>query len=366
MMTREKLGLKEFRRRLVAGSFPEYSSLAAALEGLQFVQADPIRAPARAQDLMLRQRVAAYEVGELERRFPELDAEEGYLFAYGFMRPEVWRDLRRRQRAKLAKVEREVLAAVAELGEVHPRGLHERFGKRTVKNCWGGKSQATKRILEDLHHHGFLRVSRREKGVRVYQVPEDSEEGETDPGQRYSRLALTTAQVFGPTSKRFLISELGGLRHLIPKRGEREKAIEKLVDSGQLAQLEVEGVSYLWSRDDWQLGEVVERARILAPFDPLVRDRQRFEQVWGWRYRFEAYVPAARRERGYYAMPVLWREDVIGWANAKIDGERLDVGIGYVGSRPREKAFRLALEAEVEAMTTFLGLESGAWELKRE
>lgn len=84
----------------------------------------------------------------------------------------------------------------------------------------------------------------------------------------------------------------------------------------------------------------------------------------GWRYRFEAYVPEARRERGYYAMPLLWQEDVIGWANAKIDGERLNVGIGTVGKRPRAKAFRSAVEAEVEAMTTFLGLESGSWELE--
>jgi uncharacterized protein YcaQ len=334
------------------------------MKGMQFVQADPIRAPARAQDLMLRQRVAAYKAGDLEHRFPELDAEEGYLFAYGFMRPEVWCDLRWRSRAKLTKIEREVFEAVAELGELHPRDLGERFGRRTVRSGWGGRSQATKRILEDLHHHGFLRVSRREKGIRVYQVPEDSKDDESDSEQRYSRLALTTAQVFGPTSKRFLISELAGLRHLIPKRGEREKAIEELVSSSQLAELEVEGVSYLWKTDDWQRREVLERARILAPFDPLVRDRQRFEQVWGWRYRFEAYSPPARRERGYYAMPLLWRDDVIGWANAQVEGERLDVGIGFARKRPREKVFRLALEAEVETMATFLGLESGAWEMR--
>ena len=361
----EKLGLPEFKRRLVAGSFPEFSGLAAALKGLQFVQADPIRSPARAQDLMLRQRVAGYQVGELEWRFPDLEAEEGFLFAYGFMRPEIWRDLRWRPRATaLTKLEREVLAVVGELGEVHPRGLVEKFGRRTVKNYWGGKSQATKRILEDLHHHGFLRVSRREKGVRVYQVPDDADEEETDPVRRYARLALTTARVFGPTSKRFLISELAGLRHLIPKRGEREKAVDDLVASGQLAELAVEGITYLWIPDQWQQGEVTERARLLAPFDPLVRNRQRFEQVWGWPYRFEAYLPAARRERGYYAMPMLWRDEVIGWANAKVEGKRLTVEMGYVDKRPRAKAFRLAIEAEVEAMTTFLGLESGAWELK--
>lgn len=362
----EKLTSKEFRQRLIAGSFPQYPDLAAAMEGLRFVQADPIRSPARAQDLMLRQRVASYQAGELERRFPELGVEEGYLFAYGFMNPEIWRDLRRRSRARLTKLERSVLEAVRELGEVHPRGLDERFGKRTVRNCWGGTSQATKQILEDLHHHGFLRVSRREKGVRVYQIPGDTEEDEsdTDPVQRYSRLALTTARIFGPTSKRFLITELGGLEHLIPKRSDREKAIAKLVASGELAELEVEGSAYLWRRNDWQASEVEERARILAPFDPLVRDRQRFEQVWGWRYRFEAYVPAARRERGYYAMPVQWRENVIGWANASVAGGRLEVGIGYISECPREKAFRPAIEAEFEAMAAFLGLESGAVDWK--
>lgn len=363
-MIPERLKLSEFKRRLAAGTFPEFSSLSTAMEGLQFVQADPIRSPARAQDLILRQRVVPYKVGQLEQRFPNLEAEEGFLFAYGFMRPEVWNDLRWRPRAKLKKLEREVLTVVSELGEVHPRGLDEKFGKRSVTNYWGGKSQVTKRILEDLQHHGFLRVCHRDKGVRVYAVPEDSVETVDDPVQQYSRLALTTAHVFGPTSKRFLISELGALCHLIPKRLDREKAIDDLVASGQLTNLEVEGVPYIWIRDEWQQDEVPEKVRILAPFDPLVRDRLRFEQVWNWRYRFEAYVPAAKRERGYYAMPLLWRDDVIGWANVKVNEKRLNVDTGYVGKRPRSKAFRLAIENEVEAMATFLGLESGSWVLR--
>lgn len=363
-MTPEKLGPNEFKRRIVAGSFPRFPSLASALKDLRFVQADPIRSPARAQDLMLRQRVDGYTAGELERRFPELEAEEGYLFAYGFMTRAVWRDLRWRPRASLRKLERDVLTVVEELGETHPRGLDERFGRRSVKNYWGGRSQATKRILEDLHHHGFLRVSRRENGVRIYQAPADSEAGETDSVTRFSRLALTTARVFGPTTKRFLISELRSLGHLIPERGEREMAIEQLVTSGRLAELEVEGRSYVWVRDEWRQTDVPDKARILAPFDPLVRDRRRFEQVWGWRYRFEAYLPAARRERGYYAMPVLWRDDVIGWANANVVGKRLRVELGCAGKRPRSKAFRSAIETEVDAMTTFLGLEGGAWQLR--
>lgn len=333
------------------------------MEGLRFVQADPIRAPARAQDLMLRQRVAGYAAGDLEGSFPDLEAEEGYLFAYGFMRPEVWRDLRWRPRAALSVLEREVLAAVTDLGEVHPRGLDDRFGKQSVDNYWGGKSQATKQILDSLHHHGFLRVCRREKGVRVYSIPEGPEAGEDDPAKKYGRLALTTAEVFGPTSRRFLMSELKSQNHLCPTRSEREQVVDQLLASGALAELQVEGVSYLWIPELWQSMAPVGRVRILAPFDPLVRDRQRFEQVWGWRYRFEAYVPAAKRERGYYAMPLLWQDAVPGWVNAKVEGSQLLVEVGFVGARPRAKAFRLSLEAEVEAMALFLGLNSGAWQL---
>ncbi len=60
------------------------------------------------------------------------------------------------------------------------------------------------------------------------------------------------------------------------------------------------------------------RVRFLAPFDPVVWDRRRFEHLWGWPYRFEAYTPSAKRIRGYYAMPLLWCDRVIGWANAGI------------------------------------------------
>ena len=109
--------------------------------------------------------------------------------------------------------------------------------------------------------------------------------------------------------------------------------------------------------------EVSERVRILAPFDPLVRDRERFMQLWGWNYRFEAYVPTAKRERGYYAMPLLWRDKLVGWANACVENERLQVELGFIGKRPRTKAFGLLAEVETESMATFLGLESGAWDL---
>jgi len=61
------------------------TTLAGAVDKLGFVQADPIRAPARAQDLILRHRVSGYRVGDLERSFARLKLEEDFLYAYGFM-----------------------------------------------------------------------------------------------------------------------------------------------------------------------------------------------------------------------------------------------------------------------------------------
>ncbi|MEP3479064.1 MAG: crosslink repair DNA glycosylase YcaQ family protein [Fuerstiella sp.] len=364
MATVERLDLGEFKSRVVAGSFPQFSQLSDALLGLRFVQADPIRSPARAQDLMLRQRVDGYVAGDLEKTFPELNAEEGYLFAYGFMTSDVWQHLRWRPRGKLKKLELDVLAAVAELGEVHPRGLDDRFGRKSVPNYWGGKSLQTKRVLDDLHHHGYLRVSRRENGIRVYQVPDESGDEQQDSYERYRLLALTTAFVFGPTTKRFLVSELRSQNHLLPRRADRLAAVESLVETGSLSEVNVEGVTYLLSQTDWVSVQVPERVRILTPFDPLVRDRSRFEQLWDWTYRFEAYLPAVKRERGYYAMPVLWNDEVVGWANAVVADQCLEVEFGYSQKKPRSKSFRLLAETEVAAMAKFLGLEDDAWRLK--
>jgi uncharacterized protein len=117
----------------------------------------------------------------------------------------------------------------------------------------------------------------------------------------------------------------------------------------------------------WPLGESPSAARyaaqddaqgsvrLLAPFDPLVWDRRRFELLWGWAYRFEAYTPAAKRVRGYYALPLLWRDQVIGWGNVSLADGALNADLGYVaGKPPREAAFKRALEEELERMRSFL------------
>jgi uncharacterized protein YcaQ len=89
----------------------------------------------------------------------------------------------------------------------------------------------------------------------------------------------------------------------------------------------------------------------------VVHDRTRFELLWGWQYRFEAYTPVAKRKLGYYAMPLLWRDRVIGWANVAVRNGALECDIGFVGSRPSEKSFARELEEELDRIRNFLGLE---------
>jgi uncharacterized protein YcaQ len=81
--------------------------------------------------------------------------------------------------------------------------------------------------------------------------------------------------------------------------------------------------------------------------------------LWGWAYRFEAYTPAAKRIRGYYALPLLWRDQVVGWANVSARTSTLAVDVGYVAGRPPDhRGYPDALQAELDRMAAFLGVAS--------
>jgi uncharacterized protein YcaQ len=118
-------------------------------------------------------------------------------------------------------------------------------------------------------------------------------------------------------------------------------------------------VDYAWPAEEKLGGRAPAReVRLLAPFDPIVWDRKRFVHLWGWPYRFEAYTPPAKRRLGYYALPLLWGHEVVGWANVKAEAgsDKLQVEVGLATLDKRTPDFTDALEEELERMRAFLGV----------
>ena len=359
--------LDDLRGAAVAGSLFTPTTVQSAVDQLGFVQADPIRAPARAQDLTLRHRVAGYRAGDLERRYPELDVHEDFFVNYGFVSRAVQslmhpRGGPRPWTAARGRHVRALLDFVREQGFVHPRAVDEHFAHGTVTNYWGGSSSATTHLLEAMHYRGLLRVVRREAGVRIY-ATQDHEPVQQGPAARHARLdALVDVVVrkYGPLPAGSLSTLVRRLRYAVPQwSGELDRTLGRA--RRRLSHARVDGVDWYWAQDqplpvfsgDDTTRE--DRVRLLAPFDPVVWDRRRFELLWGWAYRFEAYTPARHRTWGYYALPLLWRDRVIGWGNLILRAGALHADLGYVASNPpRSRAFRRALDDELDRMRAFL------------
>jgi uncharacterized protein YcaQ len=367
-----RVTLDHLRRYAIARSLFKPTTLGRAIQKLGFVQADPIRAPARAQDLTLRHRVTGYRAGDLERRYPKLPLEEDFFVNYGYlprahqqlMHPRTARTVWTPARAAQAAA---VLAFIRERGAVHPREVDAHFAHGKVTNWFGGSSSASTQLLDVMHYRGMLRVARREGGTRVYAAREAAAGAEMvaaalDAGTASSRMDALVDLVVNKYAP-LPASTLGHLASLLcggaPQwRAQRAEALSRA--KRRLGHARIEDIDWYWPATDgpasvrWQPDESV---RLLTPFDPIVWDRRRFEIFWGWVYRFEAYTPAPKRKLGYYALPLLWHERVIGWGNVTASEGGLRYSFGYTGGRaPRNAAFRAGLEAELTRMRTFLGL----------
>jgi uncharacterized protein YcaQ len=358
------LTIERLRRHALGRSLFPPTSLPRAIERLGFVQADPIRAPARAQDLTLRHRVRDYRAGDLEARYPRLAIEEDFFVNYGF----VPRALHRLMHPRRARLEwpparwaqaKEVLAFVAERGVVHPREVDARFAHGKTRNWFGGSGNASTQLLDGMHYRGLLRVARRDGGTRCYAAHDAWRQPEPpDPDAVSDALVDFAVAKYAPMpapSVGWLLSAVA--LFAVPQWRTRRAAM--LARARQrLPHARVDGIDWYWPAGETpgvRRREPDDSVRLLAPFDPVVWDRRRFQLFWGWAYRFEAYTPAARRIRGYYALPLLWRDQVIGWANVAMRGGGLAVDAGYVAGRPpSEPAFRRALDEELDRLRTFL------------
>jgi uncharacterized protein len=316
--------------------------------------------------------VTNYRAGDLEQRYAKLGVEEDFFINYGFVTRSVQALMHPRSDASVPADGRErwpperrkraqlLLEFVRARGAVHPREVDNHFSHGTVTNYWGGSSNATTHLLDAMHYRGMLRVARREGGVRIYSAHQHGLEP-TDAAERRERidaLVDVAVRIYAPLPDPSLSVLVRRLRFATPQwHDEMKSALDRAKQ--RLAHARIDGVDWYWpAKEDPVRSTQPDLVRLLTPFDPVVSDRSRFELLWGWVYRFEAYTPAPKRKLGYYALPLLWRDRVIGWGNLSVKNGELLSEFGYVQSPPGDRAFKRELESELDRMRVFLGLAS--------
>ncbi|MBP9112486.1 MAG: YcaQ family DNA glycosylase [Polyangiaceae bacterium] len=364
------MNVRDLRQYAIARSLFSPTTLPKALAQLGFVQADPIRAPARAQDWTMFQRVKGYRAGDLEKRYPRLAIAEDTFVNYGFVTRKIQSLMHPREprrvwtKARWSQASR-VQAFIRERGVAHPRDVDDGFALGTVTNWFGGSSKASTRLLEEMHYRGLLHVARRENGIRCYSAADlNTVSIPEDPDTAIDALIDVAVAKYAPLPLRTLGWLIRALTANAAPQWREMRNAALIRAKARLAGESIDGIPWVWLATDdprskrWHRSD--ERVRLLTPFDPVVWDRVRFTAFWGWIYKFEAYTPADKRRFGYYALPLLWRDDVIGWANLAVKEGRLDPQFGYVaGKPPKDRAYRSALDEELSRIQWFL--RSNGW-----
>jgi hypothetical protein len=233
------------------------------------------------------------------------------------------------------------------------------FESRRGKGGWWEWGDS-KRALEWLFWAGYLATAtRRASFERLYDLPERVIPANIlslptpPPADAKRQLIERAARALGIATA----SDLRDYFRLDPASA--RKAISELEEEGALLPVAVAD----WSKPaflhrDARIPRRIEAQALLAPFDPLVWERSRTERLFGFRYRIEIYTPAHKRVHGYYALPFLLGDRLIGRVDLKADRQnsRLLVRqITWEPDAPGDAPERLA--SELALMADWLGLE---------
>jgi uncharacterized protein YcaQ len=344
------------------------------------LQIDSVNVLARAHYLPLLARLGPYATSVLDeaawgprrrRRLFEYWAHEASLLPVESQPLLRWR-MERAARGEgiysgLARFGRErrdyVEAVLAEVGARGALAASELSSGGRAQGSWWGWSDG-KRALEWLFWAGLVTTAtRRGAFERVYDLsarvlPPAVLAAPTPPAEEAQRALLRIAAgALGVATER----DLRDYFRLEP--AETRARIAEMEEAGDLLPVRVEG----WDRPAWidpgAAGRIPRRigARaLLAPFDPVVWERARAERLFGFRYRIEIYTPAPRREYGYYVLPFLLGDRLVGRVDLKADraGGRLLVHAAHAEPGADHARVAGALAAALSEMAGWLGLRA--------
>ncbi len=360
---------REHARRFhlqATGLAKPFRDVPAALQHHGFIQMDPINICGRMHDLILRNRVAGYREGDLlaftySAKSPEeRRALEHYLPGQGILVTfpvEAWPQLvphmrRRVQRrdgshGKLSAAEERVARKILdELSQRGPLTSTDIEHEGQALSAWGTPGRLVKLVLEKLFTHGRVLITERRHFRRVYDLPE-----------RVLPAACLAAPEPTPREhERWLIQQRLWQRRLVTLKRADVPLVEDLI-----CRVSVAGCPplYCLNEDRALLDRAANESpsapdvRLLAPLDPLIYDRKVTATLWDFDYTWEVYTPAAKRTRGYYALPVLADNTIVGHVDPKAD--RKSGRLAVMGRRVKRghKA-----SPAVKALAGFLGLRA--------
>jgi uncharacterized protein YcaQ len=312
---------------------PDIRALRRVLGRIGLLQIDSVNVLVRSHYLPLFSRVGSYPAALLERAAYGRPAE---LFEYWAHEASLlpvathpllrWRMARaetdawgrmRRLQAERPGFVAEVLAAVGERGPIGAGAL-EGERERRAGPWWDWHD--TKVALEWLFYTGAVATAGRRNFERLYDLAERVIPAHVlavptpAPAEAQRELVRIAARALGVATER----DLRDYFRLAP--AESRAAVASLVEAGALVPVAVEG----WRQQGYldpqaRVPRRVSAAALLSPFDSLVWERARTERLWGFRYRLEIYTPAPKRVHGYYVLPFLLGDRLVGRVDLKAD-----------------------------------------------
>ncbi|MEO5708420.1 MAG: crosslink repair DNA glycosylase YcaQ family protein [Nocardioidaceae bacterium] len=336
------------------------------------LQIDSVNVLQRAHYMPLFSRMGPYDTDLLRRaseQRPRLIVEY-WAHVAAFMPVELWPHMRHRMRSfeESGGFEWEavrhnpelvdtVLAQVEERGPATARDLDDGLPRR--KDHWGWNWSSTKKVLEHLFASGRLAVAGRNTAFeRLYDLPE-----RVIPREHLDAPEPTVEAASVELLRRAAVAHGVGtefdLRDYFRMRPELTKpALATLVESGELLPVRIEGRSHQgYLHRDAALPRRVHARALLSPFDPLMWRRERTERLFDFHYRIEIYVPEPDRVHGYYVLPFLLGDRIVGRVDLKADRRagvlRVPGAFAEPGA-PEETAHELA--AELRDLASWLDL----------
>ncbi len=376
----ERLSKRQARRvALVAQGFrdprhttPTMRTFSRTLARTAVLQIDSVNVLQRAHYMPLFSRMGPYDT-ELLRRAAERRPRrvvEYWAHVAAYMPVELWPVMQHRMREFRERGHEwtairhdhdlvdSLMAEVRERGASTARDLDD--GLPRARTHWGWNWSESKKVLEYLFAAGELAISgRNSQFERVYDLPErvipPAVLARPTPSDTDAHLELVrrAARAHGVATERCLSD------YFRMRQDQTRPAVQTLVESGELLPVRVEG----WNRPaylhrDAALPRRVHARALLSPFDPVVWLRSRAEQLFDFHYRIEIYVPEHQREYGYYVLPFLLGDELVGRVDLKADRKQGVLRVMAAWSEPAappETAAELA--AELRSTADWLGLD---------